>query len=256
MPNPVPMPDGFESAIARYLAFECSTVDLAREFGRARETVVKWMEDAGVKRHHPHAASAAKLRGKPGNSLGVKRSAETRAKLSAIMRARPPTTLGYKFSDESKEKMRKSARERAIREGKTLREHKPKKQPKAAMPKAIRQPRVLLSLEEKVAREKARGACKRMVRRILTMARVKKDRRRSELLLGYTKHELRKHLEAQFTDGMGWDKRDSFHIDHIKPVAAFFREGVYDPAVINALSNLQVLTPQANKSKSDKWEFA
>lgn len=113
-----------------------------------------------------------------------------------------------------------------------------------------------MPVAERVARQKSRDACKRMLRRILTMARVKRDGRRSELLLGYTKLELRLHIESQFRAGMSWDARDSFHIDHIKPVAQFFREGCFDPAVINALSNLQVLTPSENRAKSDSFSDA
>lgn len=40
---------------------------------------------------------------------------------------------------------------------------------------------------------------------------------------------------------------------HIKPVAAYIREGVTNPAVIHALDNLQVLTPRENLTKSDKF---
>lgn len=85
------------------------------------------------------------------------------------------------------------------------------------------------------------------------MVRVRKDRR-TEALIGYTKEELRAHIEAQFRPGMSWTRRHSFHIDHRKPVAAFLREGITDPAVINALSNLQVLTPAENRAKSDRYQ--
>lgn len=64
--------------------------------------------------------------------------------------------------------------------------------------------------------------------------------------------DLRQHLEAQFRDGMSWES-GGFHVDHIKPVAAFIREGVTNPAVIHALDNLQVLTPRENLTKSDKF---
>lgn len=64
--------------------------------------------------------------------------------------------------------------------------------------------------------------------------------------------EYRQKLEAQFRDGMSWES-GGFHVDHIKPVAAFIREGVTNPAVIHALDNLQVLTPRENLTKSDKF---
>lgn len=76
----------------------------------------------------------------------------------------------------------------------------------------------------------------------------------AEQILGYTRLQLRQHLEAQFRDGMSWES-GGFHVDHIKPIAAFIREGVTDPAVIHALDNLQILTPHENLTKSDKFPF-
>jgi hypothetical protein len=40
-------------------------------------------------------------------------------------------------------------------------------------------------------------------------------------LLGCTAAELRHHLEAQFVDGMSWDNRPLWHIDHIIPCCTF-----------------------------------
>ena len=74
----------------------------------------------------------------------------------------------------------------------------------------------------------------------------------AEQILGYTREQLRAHLESQFKPGMSWEA-GGFHVDHIKPVAAFIREGVTNPAVIHALDNLQVLTPRENLTKSDKF---
>ena len=112
-----------------------------------------------------------------------------------------------------------------------------------------------LPADELDARNKTRQAMKTMLRRVLTMTRSRKDKK-SEYILGYTKEELRSHLESQFRDGMSWSDRSSFHIDHIIPVAYFLRNGITDPAVINALSNLQVLTPEENRQKSDSFSEA
>jgi|SRR5580704_6558903 hypothetical protein len=70
----------------------------------------------------------------------------------------------------------------------------------------------------------------------------------TEDLLGYSAAELAAHLEAQFVDGMSWEDRSAWHIDHIKPVREFAREGVTDPAIINALSNLRPLWARENMS--------
>ncbi|AVH85447.1 hypothetical protein Rostov1_00057 [Vibrio phage Rostov-1] len=51
---------------------------------------------------------------------------------------------------------------------------------------------------------------------------------------------------------MSWDNWGEWHIDHIKPVAQFKREGITDPKIINALSNLQPLWAEENLKKSDK----
>ena len=117
--------------------------------------------------------------------------------------------------------------------------------------KLARIPRPQLTRDEIIARRLSRDACKRMLRRVLTMARVRKDLP-TERMLGYSKLELRAHLEGQFRPGMSWSSRDSFHIDHIIPIAHYFKLGIFDPAVINALSNLQVLTPAENRVKRDK----
>ena len=108
----------------------------------------------------------------------------------------------------------------------------------------------IMSTEERSARNHVRQTAKRLVHRVLKLTGKRRETR-SEKLLGYTKDQLRAHIEAQFRDGMSWQKRDSFHIDHRFPVAEFLRRGVTDIATINALSNLQVLTPHENHRKSD-----
>ena len=76
---------------------------------------------------------------------------------------------------------------------------------------------------------------------------------RAEVELGYTQEELIYHIESQFLDGMSWDNRSEWHIDHIKPVSLLIKEGVTDPAIINALSNLQPLWAKDNQSKGAKY---
>lgn len=243
MPRPVPMSTSFHAASQRYVRLESSMNDLAKEFCVSSDTIKKWILSLEIPLHSISAAISAKKIGKPSPRKGATHSDAAKYLMSEAAKRRTKTTKGYKFSEESKEKMRVAALRRIattdsvqkMQAGRT----------KNKLPDA-----------ELIARKKARDACKRMLRRILTMARVKKDGRRSEHLLGYTKQDLRAHLERQFRDGMGWEVRGSFHIDHIKPVAQFFREGIYDPAVINALSNLQVLTPAENMAKTDKFDFS
>jgi hypothetical protein len=68
-------------------------------------------------------------------------------------------------------------------------------------------------------------------------------------LLGCSLDELRAHLEAQFSDGMGWGNYGEWHIDHIKPCARF---DLTDPAqqqVCFHWSNLQPLWAADNIRK-------
>lgn len=67
--------------------------------------------------------------------------------------------------------------------------------------------------------------------------------------LGYTQKEFIAHIEKQFEEGMSWDNRSTFHIDHIKPINAFLKEGITDVAIINALSNLRPMWARDNLSK-------
>jgi len=82
----------------------------------------------------------------------------------------------------------------------------------------------------------------------------KGGRARAEEILGYTCEQLRSHIESQFKEGMSWENRSEWHFDHIKPVKAFLDEGITDPAVVNALDNLQPLWAHENLSKNAKWE--
>lgn len=71
-------------------------------------------------------------------------------------------------------------------------------------------------------------------------------------LIGCSYEFLKKHIEKQFRDGMSWDKPNSFHIDHIKPLSSF---DVSNPEELKKAchwKNLQPLTPLENKRKSSK----
>lgn len=240
MPKKKEIPEQFSEAVSKYLAFEYSTTDMAESMGVAKATVLKWMVESGISRHSPSVMISKKAKGRPGARLGHKWTDEQKASAAIRTKGRMPTTLGFKFSPESRKKMSDSAKQRFLRDGR---------------PKNVRSSvREVVPDAEQALRVKTRNKCKSMLRRILTMARTKKDERRAELRLGYTKQDLRNHLESQFMEGMSWDARHSFHIDHIRPYIKFFQEGVFDPAVINALSNLQVLTPEENRAKGVNLE--
>lgn len=85
----------------------------------------------------------------------------------------------------------------------------------------------------------------------LAIQNVKNDR--THILLGYSPKELKEHIEGLFQDGMSWDNYGEWHIDHRKPINAFIHEGITDPAVINALDNLQPLWALDNLIKGDYY---
>jgi hypothetical protein len=71
--------------------------------------------------------------------------------------------------------------------------------------------------------------------------------------IGYTQGQFKEHLESLFAKGMGWSNRSEWHIDHIKSLSSFIKEGVTDIKIINALSNLQPLWASENISKGAKF---
>jgi len=75
-------------------------------------------------------------------------------------------------------------------------------------------------------------------------------------LIGCTAEELRQHLQAQFTDGMGWDNygRDGWHIDHIRPCASFDLADLEQQRQCFHYSNLQPLWAADNIRKGAKHE--
>ena len=99
-----------------------------------------------------------------------------------------------------------------------------------------------------------REQMKRLVSSVLRHTECTKDGLSSSKILGYTGLQLITYIEERFTDGMTWDDRSTFHIDHIVPISAFISHGIYEPRIISALCNLQPLTPKENQHKSDKYD--
>lgn len=79
---------------------------------------------------------------------------------------------------------------------------------------------------------------------------------RTYSLLGYTAAELADSIRDRFLDGMSWENHGLWHIDHIKPISAFIKDGINCPKTINSLDNLQPLWAQENLSKGAKYNDA
>lgn len=75
--------------------------------------------------------------------------------------------------------------------------------------------------------------------------------RKWENLVGYTLHDLKRHLERQFVPGMSWSNIGQWHIDHIIPKSVFRYQTTDDPCFKRAWSmdNLQPLWAADNLAK-------
>ena len=68
-------------------------------------------------------------------------------------------------------------------------------------------------------------------------------------IVGCTPQELKEHLEKQFVDGMNWENRSEWHIDHIIPLSsAKTEEEIYK---LSHYTNLQPLWAIDNIKKSN-----
>ena len=95
--------------------------------------------------------------------------------------------------------------------------------------------------------------CRKLLSRVVHL-RPEGKTGKTEMMLGYSRHDLRKHIESMFLEGMSWENHGEWHIDHKKPINAFIKEGETDPKIINALDNLQPLWATDNLSKGAKYE--
>lgn len=69
-------------------------------------------------------------------------------------------------------------------------------------------------------------------------------------MLGYTPEDLRKHVERQFVNGMSWDNRHRWELDHIIPISS--AKTVEDVVSLNQLPNLRPIWAEQNLEKRDK----
>ena len=74
-------------------------------------------------------------------------------------------------------------------------------------------------------------------------------------LVGCSKDHLKKHLEDQFLDGMTWDNYGlhGWHIDHIKPCAAFELSDLDQQIECFHYTNLQPLWAKDNLRKGSSY---
>ena len=84
-------------------------------------------------------------------------------------------------------------------------------------------------------------------------AKGSKDKPKTEAMLGCTWPELLMHIESLFCDGMSWDNRHLWHIDHVIPLDA--AESAEHLADLCHYTNLQPLWAKDNLSKGAKVDY-
>ena len=98
-------------------------------------------------------------------------------------------------------------------------------------------------------------AARKMLSRVLANTG-KTKRGKTYEALGYNKQDFICHIERLFQDGMSWDNHGKWHIDHIISVSELVKNGVTDPAKINALANLRPIWAHENHVKHARFELA
>lgn len=214
-----------------YLNTDNSTRDIAKEYNCAYNTINQLL-----KKHNVPMQRGAKIAAKSRNNtyrVGFKASDETRKRMSAALKGKKPTTLGKIYTEEER---------RNISNGLKLAYSTKEIKGKTGVARRIGITKIT----------KARNKCKNLLRRVLKLSGKKKASRTYDAL-GYTEKELIHRIESQFKDGMSWESRESFHIDHIIPVSWYINNGITDPKIINALNNLQPLYPSENRKKGSTY---
>jgi hypothetical protein len=112
---------------------------------------------------------------------------------------------------------------------------------------------------EKIRLNKKLGEiCKTMLSNFL-QGKCKKGKTRE--ILCYTPNEFKLYIESLWEPWMNWrnyghhstSQKRVWNIDHIKPVTQFAKEGIFDPKIVNALSNLRPLESSLNYQKNGKF---
>jgi hypothetical protein len=111
-------------------------------------------------------------------------------------------------------------------------------------------------------KKKIQSAYSRILRNVLRETRSDKTSR-TEKMLGYSIQEFKIHIESKFETWMNWENNGKpyksgeerkWSIDHIKSIQEFIKNTIYNPKIINALSNLRPLDANENLKKSDYME--
>lgn len=106
--------------------------------------------------------------------------------------------------------------------------------------KIRRQTDLMFNLKERV---------RRRMYNFLTRNNISKNNKTFDII-GCSPDFLKEHLESQFLDGMTWENRGKWHIDHIIPLSSATDE--QEVFKLCHYTNLQPLWAEDNMNKSDK----
>jgi len=231
-----------QEIIAHYKSGDKSCKDISKLFFVSKNTICSILKRNNIPLTNRYLLISKKTKGRPSIRKGVKLSIEQCRQTSERMKGHK-YNIGSKRSDESKRLMSEKR--------KLYIQRNPDKFKKT-----------IVRLHEKAKRDtpdvrllkrRARGRYKNLLRRVCSLNKyIKNDN--THKLLNYSFKEFKEHIESTFDDNMCWNNRVSFEIDHIVPVAEFFRRGVTNPCFVNALNNLTAITPFDNKKKSDTYD--
>ena len=91
--------------------------------------------------------------------------------------------------------------------------------------------------------------CRRRLAHIFNKRRVPKTQK-SEELIGCDWGTLKRHIESKFTEGMNWDNKSEWHIDHVIPLSS--AKSIEDVIKLSHYTNLQPLWAIDNWKKGAK----
>jgi len=108
----------------------------------------------------------------------------------------------------------------------------------------------------KIPKVAAARSYRQSLRGVLDRVGTKKEKHTIEYL-GYSPLEYKKHIESLWKPGMSWANHGlgegTWQVDHEKEVMKFAEEGIKDPKIIHALSNLQPLWDDEHRVKSGEF---
>jgi len=218
----------------------------------APEVVKKRMQAALEKARHDPRARALRLAARK----RYDQKPETREKKRAYQKNLPPEVM--KRKKEREKAYRMSAAGRAAREREKLRAREFGRTPEGKAKKRMYFQRYKTKINERYKKRyetdpqfKIAVVLRKRVVLALKTRGVSKSRSLRELL-GCSIPELKQHLESQFRSGMSWDNHGEWHVDHIRPCAAFDLTRVVEQKVCFHYTNLQPLWAEENLRKGDK----